>query len=313
MTDTEQIETLHERIAKLDFASQTGLQQAIQLANEALVAGEETAAERICRRVLGISLEHEEAMSLLVCILARQNRHAEALIVTNEILGYFRGIHRRHSIAYGLHLLQQRGFQPNGMLDIGAYGGEFTLLARQCFPSAPVVMVEPQQRMQELLNSTAQILGEDTAVRSVLLGQEEGLRTFYQLDTPFGSTGSSMYPEVSKFPRQEVQMQVQTVDGLLTEFPGQQFDLVKIDVQGAELDVLRGATASIPGIEVLFLELSLHECNHGAPRMAEVVAFLDEAGFAIFELLQMPRGEDGLQLQTDAIFVRKTSPLWQRS
>lgn len=313
MTETAHREKLHVRIGTLDFGSRTGLQTAINLANEALAIGEVTAVERICRRILSIDLEHEEALSLLVCVLSRQGRHAEALPVVGEILGHFRDLNRRNSIAYGLFLLEQRGFEPRGILDIGAYGGEFTMLARQCFPNAPVVLVEPQPRMQCLLEETARNLGSNVVVRRALLGELDGSEcTFYELDTPFGSTGSSMYPEASEHPRRAVPMRTQTVDSLLAEFRGQQFDLVKIDVQGAELDVLRGAKATLPGVEVMFLELSLHECNHGAPRMAEVVACLDGLGFAIFELLQMPRGGDGLQLQTDAIFVRKTSPLWHR-
>lgn len=63
-------------------------------------------------------------------------------------------------------------------------------------------------------------------------------------------------------------------------------------------------------VEVVFAEVSLHECNRGAPRMAEVVAAFDEAGFAMFDLLPTERDRCGLRRQVDAIFVRHSSSLW---
>jgi hypothetical protein len=93
--------------------------------------------------------------------------------------------------------------------------------------------------------------------------------------------------------------------------PDRHFDLLKIDVQGAELDVLRGGPATLQAIEVLFVELSLHACNRGAPRFAEVVAALAALGVHAFELLQLPRDRVVPQRQTDAIFVRDSSPLWR--
>ncbi|MBK8099663.1 MAG: hypothetical protein IPK26_21365 [Planctomycetes bacterium] len=66
----------------------------------------------------------------------------------------------------------------------------------------------------------------------------------------------------------------------------------------------------MPDIELVFIELSLHECNRAAPRLACVTAELDRLGFAMFDIVTPPRDERGLVSQVDAIFVRTDSALW---
>jgi FkbM family methyltransferase len=51
------------------------------------------------------------------------------------------------------------------------------------------------------------------------------------------------------------------LDDVLAEMPGREFDLLKIDVQGAEIDVLRGAGRTLAGVEAIVIELSLLEYN----------------------------------------------------
>lgn len=313
MSTTTHAPSLRERLAQVEVRSRSSRHDAMLAAEAAFAAGDVVFAEALARRVLAHDLEDEAAYELLQCVLARGDRHNEALTTANTVLAHFRGVQRCNSMEHGLWLLHDRGFAPRGLLDIGAYHGEFSMLARQFFPSLPVLMVEPQADLRELLLAVAEALGDDCHVCSVLLGDlERDACTFHQLCTPVGSTGSSVYPEASGHARRTIELPMRTLDALLAEWPGRTFDFVKLDVQGAELDVLRGAAASLPGIEVLFVELSLHVVNHGAPLLAEVVAELDALGFAMFDVMQLPRNSEGLQFQVDAIFVRKGSALWPR-
>jgi len=298
--------------ATIDVSTRSSRHAAMLSADAAFARGKHELAETICRRILAVDCENRDALALLVCVLTRQNRQAEALAFVDGVLGYFRSLQESNTIVHSLLVLQQRGFAPRGMLDVGAYNGEFTMLARQIFPDASVVMVEPQAHKQEFLQVLATDLGGDCHVRQCLLGERirQGVE-FHQMETPYGSTGSSIYPETSDFPRKVVTLPMRTLDDLVAELPGRTFDLVKLDVQGAELDVLQGAKEAIHRVEVLVAELSLHETNRGAPRIAEVMAAIDDLGFAMFDVLTLPR-TDGLLLQVDAVFVRKTSPLWQR-
>ena len=86
-------------------------------------------------------------------------------------------------------------------------------------------------------------------------------------------------------------------------------DLLKIDVQGAELDVLAGATKALETVQLIHMELLVLQYNVGAPLIAEVLPALDAAGFVLFDVLEEHRIGQGALSQLDALFIRKNSPL----
>jgi FkbM family methyltransferase len=299
------------RLATLDFRSRPGRALAVATADSALDGGELALAAAICRRVLAGDLENADAYAVLQCVLVREQQFAEATVIANRTLAHYRSKDARHTTANALHVLHGRGFRARGILDIGAYEGEFAILARQFFPAASLLMVEPQTQKHAVLTAVAAALGGDVGVASVLLGDTERENcAFHQLRTPFGSTGSSIYQEASDYPRDTLQLPMRTVDRLLADYPHRCFDLCKIDVQGAELDVLLGMKETLGSVQALVVELSLHVVNHGAPLLAQVTAEFDRLGFAMFDMVPLPRDGDGLQRQVDAVFVAKDSPLW---
>ncbi len=289
----------------VDVRTRTGRADALRRADEALTRGERTLAEAIARRVLACDIENADAYAILQVALVESGKLKDATVTANHTLAHFRALAQQSTQAYMLHVLQQRGFAFSGVLDIGAYEGEFSILARQFFSDAAVLMVEPQPQKRAGLDALATALGGDVRVESVLLGDEDcDGRAFHQLRTPFGSTGSSLYEELSDYPRDVLTLPMRRLDSLVRSHEGRVFDLVKIDVQGAELDVLRGASAMIGTVQALCIELSLHPVNRGAPLLAEVVATLDQMGFAMCDAVPLPR-DGGLQKQIDAVFVRK--------
>jgi FkbM family methyltransferase len=74
-------------------------------------------------------------------------------------------------------------------------------------------------------------------------------------------------------------------------------DLLEIDVQGAELDVLRGAKRTLGDTLVVHAEAALHPLYRDQPLLADVLAFLRDAGFDLFDLPRLERyryaGTDG--------------------
>jgi len=305
MPTNQDVVASHATLPSIDVRSRAGRAEAVVLADAALSRGDFAQAERLSRRVLQCDPDHADAYAALQCALVEGGKLAEAVVVANRTLERFRARATESTQAYMLHVLQQRGFAFSGVLDIGAYEGEFSILARQFFSDAAVLMVEPQPQKRAGLDALATALGGDVRVESVLLGDEDcDGRAFHQLRTPFGSTGSSLYEELSDYPRDVLTLPMRRLDSLVRSHEGRVFDLVKIDVQGAELDVLRGASAMLGTVQALCIELSLHPVNRGAPLLAEVVATLDQLGFAMCDAVPLPR-DGGLQKQIDAVFVRK--------
>jgi hypothetical protein len=80
-------------------------------------------------------------------------------------------------------------------------------------------------------------------------------------------------------------------------------DLIKVDVQGAELDVLRGGTDVLGKAKVVLLECPVVDYNQGAPTMHEYLRFMDERGFTVLDFLDRI-WQGGRMIHVDVLFVR---------
>lgn len=209
---------------------------------------------------------------------------------------------------WSLGNLRQNGFIPSAIVDVGAYKGEWTTMVRRVFPEAAVLMIEAQEEKASILSQLA--LESNDAVtfcRAFLGSKERPGETFY-----VNETVSSALAEHFPTNARSVTMDMRTLDDVLTTaaFPTPQF--IKLDVQGFELEILRGAARTLQSsrLEVLLLEISLIDINVGAPSMLDVLSFLDPCGFRLYDLCSMIRRPlDGALWQTDALFVREGSPL----
>jgi FkbM family methyltransferase len=216
------------------------------------------------------------------------------------------------SVGHGLALLRKLGCQPDAILDVGAYRGQWSQMAHHIFPEAFILMIEAQPKLQPMLKALASAHRGKFGFRSALLGPERrDAVDFFQMDVPI-TTGSSLYEEQTRFARSVLKLSMLRLDDVVAELGGRRFQLLKLDVQGAELDVLKGATATLVDIEVLVVELSMVEYNKGAPLFAEMIAALKDLGYLMFDVYPLARNQTGALLQVDAIFLRRDSALWAK-
>lgn len=197
-----------------------------------------------------------------------------------------------------------RNFHPAGIIDIGAHKGDWARRVAEIFASVPIHMVEAQAGLAAELGAT----GYPYTI--CLLGAEEVESVSFHID-PSWPTGASVMEEVTAFDREMVGLPMRRLDNLETGLKGPL--LLKLDVQGYELQVLAGATETLKQTEVILAEVALLEYNKGAPLMAEVVAFLASRGFVPYDFGDMyRRHEDSALFQCDMIFVRADSELRAR-
>jgi FkbM family methyltransferase len=203
------------------------------------------------------------------------------------------------------HRLRDMGFEPNGIIDIGAHVGDWTRSIKAVFPEVPVLMVEARESQRPHLEKACDELDDVSFVISLLGSEPKETVEFHVLDT-----GSSMFSERSNVPRSSERLAMHTLDeiaGAAARLASPLF--LKLDVQGAELEILKGAADTLTMAEVVQLEVQLLHYNEGAPQAADVVAFMDRNGFALFDVAGFvrPNGTDLVQL--DLIFARKDSSL----
>jgi FkbM family methyltransferase len=102
-----------------------------------------------------------------------------------------------------------------------------------------------------------------------------------------------------------IQCRVRTLDAVLRELDWtESIDLLKIDVQGAELVVLRGATQALMRTRLVFTEVSFRAIYEGSCVFHELYNYLCGNGFKFLALSEGFRGSDGELLQGDALFLR---------
>jgi FkbM family methyltransferase len=216
------------------------------------------------------------------------------------------------SMGASLHNLARNGYQPALVIDVGAHKGDWTLLAAGEFPAARLVMVEADREREPRLREVVGLLPGRVGLTMTLLGPEA------RADVRFFSMGmgSSVMEELTSAPRTEQHLPMQTLDAVVAASGGAPAGapvLLKLDVQGYELEVLRGGTQTLAASDVLIAELSLLEYNRGAPLMNEVIAYLDARGFVPYDLAgTVRRYEDSALFQVDMVFVRKDHALRAR-
>jgi len=210
-----------------------------------------------------------------------------------------------------LRLAKANGFHPAGIVDVGANVGDWSRMATSVFPEVPVAMLDGNRDFESALRDTARTIGSRaTCVIGVLGPEDRDAVPFYSL-----GSGSGVLPELTTFDREVREVPMTTLDATMRTSDGlgdlaQGPLLMKMDVQGFELEVLRGGTKTLTRTGLLIIEASLLPYNAGAPLVAEVVAFMHTAGFVVYDFCGQFRRESDLTLfQTDVVFVPAESPL----
>lgn len=208
------------------------------------------------------------------------------------------------SMSWSLENLQRCGFRPETVIDAGAFIGDWTACARQIWPDARYLMVEPQPNKHARL---LQMCGDMVSLETCLLGSTPCESVPFHVDD---LGGSSVLEQLQDKCPQKCSLPMKTLDAVAEKHGLLGPILLKADVQGYELEVLRGAVATLPKVEAILLETSLLPYNVGAPLFAEVVAFLAERHFLLYDVCSMHRrAEDAAAFQVDTIFVRGDNAL----
>jgi len=210
---------------------------------------------------------------------------------------------------WSLGNMRRLGFAPKFILDIGAYKGEWSTMVRPIFPEAEIMMLEAQEERIPDLDLAKKSLGGKVDYRISLLGathREDVIFNKYP-DAPTGNTVLAGWKPGNKF---QVKCTMRTVDAILAEAGKPCPDLIKLDVQGYELEVLKGAAKALEKAQAVLLEVSFIDMYQDNPLLHDVTAFMHERGFVAYDIgALMRRPLDQALAQVDIIFVPKSSPL----
>jgi FkbM family methyltransferase len=199
------------------------------------------------------------------------------------------------------------------VLDVGANVGDFAKLAREVFPDAAIYSFEPLPDCFAQLRSA---LPGDVNFFPIEAGvgrRDEALDFYRSFHSPSSSflkmeeLHKEAFPYTSDGQAQEpLKIQVRTLDGLLADKEIEEPILLKIDVQGFELEAIAGATKALERSKVVVIEMSFANLYEGQPLFHDVYEEMYRHGFRFHgSLAQMHHPATGEVVQTDAIFVKE--------
>jgi FkbM family methyltransferase len=201
---------------------------------------------------------------------------------------------------------------PDCVVDVGANVGQFGDIVRTLGYDGPIVSFEPCGRpFEELERRSAD--DECWRVHQLALGQADGRRPMYVT----ASSLFSSFLEPSAYSLARTPDESPVIAG--EEVPTRRLDswwrgemetasceriFLKVDTQGCDLEVVRGAAGMLDRVRGLQVEGSFRHLYEGAPHCLETLAFLGEAGFQPTGIFPVIRDPMLRLIEVDCVLVR---------
>lgn len=166
------------------------------------------------------------------------------------------------------------------IFDVGAHKGGYTEYVLSEVPDANCFLFEPNTELYKELDKKYNAF-------NILLGEIKGVKTFYQCANKADELSSTYRREV--FSEVEYNTEIKkcyTVDDFCESANIDHIDLLKIDVEGAELDVIKGALMMLDDKKITFLQVEYGGTYPDAGITGlQVIQYVNELGYNIYELV----------------------------
>lgn len=201
-----------------------------------------------------------------------------------------------------INILKQKGYSPDTILDIGAHHGNWTNSMRQIFNYSKYYLFEAidYPQLNQFNNN------DNIKVFNVLLNDKIEKVNWYQMK----NTGDSMFKEKTHHFENCESIQRESIDfntfilnnNMLNESNN---ILIKIDCQGAEIPILKGASSILEKTDFIILEIPLFgQYNEGVPNFLEHISFMDTIGFNTYDIIDT-HYINNFNMQVDVLFINK--------
>lgn len=215
----------------------------------------------------------------------------------------------RHGVAATIeHEAVPFGHDFRSVVDVGAHQGQFSIFASTRFPRAELWAIEPLPGPRARL---VRVLGGRSGLTVIpaAASRSRGRAAFHVAEASDSSSlleMTSANREAFAHAEEESVIEVCTapLDELLDGAALARPCLLKVDVQGGELDVLAGAERTLLGVDEALVECSFVELYRGQALAADVVSHMRDHGFALSGIHSLVRDAGGRRLQADFLFRR---------
>jgi FkbM family methyltransferase len=215
-----------------------------------------------------------------------------------------------------LKVLAEKGLRYGTVMDLGCADGHFFLqhLSLGLFAGALPVNVDANPIYEESLKAIRDAVGGNYAIAAVTdqVGEVELTVGSHPYWSSLLAEGDAYWQRMNQLHKGKLKVPAVTVDLLSRKFGLSPPFLLKLDIQGAELAVLRGALETLKQTDVVICEIDLADF-HALDRA------MDDSGFALFDVTDLRRISDQSLGWFYAVYLSRrrdgirSRTLWDRS
>jgi FkbM family methyltransferase len=234
-------------------------------------------------------------------------RRAGKLLQLMPHPGYRRGLKLGVAAAVE-HVGAMRSVPFSTLIDVGANIGQFSLMARTLHPAAIIHAFEPLRLMadtyERLFAGDARTTLHRCAAGTSAMTMDINVSNHPDSSSllPISDQQSQLFPGTQKASVEQVRV-VRIDDELPVDALSGPI-LVKLDVQGFELEALKGMPRLLARASWVYVEVSFMTLYEGQPLADEICAWLAENGFKISGVYNPTYSDEGVSIQADLLFAR---------
>lgn len=201
-------------------------------------------------------------------------------------------------------ILKEIKFYPSHIVDVGANHGTWTREALRYFPKAQYTLLEPQYWLKQSFEDVLRV-NPNVTFHAVGAGKKKGAFKFTIADRD--DSCSFMYSEeqAKDLGFEQIEFPVVTLNEFICEKKLPTPDIIKIDAEGLDLDVLKGASNFFGKTEIILVEAGVVNKSIKNNLLA-VVHFMDKNGYQLFEITDLNRPwTNRILWLVELVFVKK--------
>lgn len=220
-------------------------------------------------------------------------------------------VNRFESFSDSLALLARFGFEPTKIIDGGANVGSFALMARAHFPRAHIYLVEPQPACAKSLLGLCARFNFSFHPFALVAQENSGKNVGFLVASGGITTGAHVDGGSGAGDVVRVEVEARSLDDFVGSDLGPADRVfLKLDLEGHELEALKGAPRLLQATDVVLAESSFFGDPAPANSPLKLATFLTEHGFSLYDVISISgRPRDRRARQCDLLFVKDSAPI----
>jgi len=197
-------------------------------------------------------------------------------------------------------------FDYKTVVDIGANKGQFSLVSRYCFPDAKIISFEPLTEPAGIFFNLFRN-DKNTILHSVAIGPKKEKKNIHISKSndsssllPISALQEKIFPGTKEIGTTAIE--VVPLDTLLFKEDIEKKALLKLDVQGYELEALMGCESILSSFDNIYCECSFLELYTGQKMATDIIEWLFKRGFILNGAYNMSYDDSGIAVQADLMF-----------